>query len=124
MAKLTYHPLAGRPDKPLVWLHGEIRTPPFSTGARAVVGRLLRRLQRGERIGMPHARPLGAIGARCLELRIADGSVDWRVVCRADPDAIVVADVFRKTTQKMPRRMIATARDRLARYDRLRTREA
>ena len=98
MAKLTYHPLASRPDKQLVWLHGEIRTPPFSAAVRAIAGRTLRRLQRGERIGMPHARPLAAIGARCLELRIADSSVDWRVVCRADADAIVVVDVCRKTT--------------------------
>ena len=124
MAKLTYPPPAGPVDQPLVWLHGEIRTPPFSAAARAIAGRLLRRLQRRERIGMPHARPIAALGPRCIELRIADGSVDWRVVCRADPDAIVVVDVFRKTTQKIPNRVVATARDRLARYDRCRTREA
>jgi phage-related protein len=123
MAKLTYHPLVNRPDKPLIWLGAEIRTPPFSAAARTVAGRLLRRLQRGERIAMPHARPIASIGARCLELRIADGPVDWRVVCRADPDAIVVADVFRKATQKLPRKVVATAKGRLARYDRLRTRE-
>src|ERR1035437_9977697 len=123
MANLTYHTLASRPDKPLVWLKGEIRTPPFSVAARAVAGRLLRRLQRGERIGMPYARPIASLGTRCLELCVADGPLDWRVVCRADPDAIVVVDVFRKATQKMPRRTHATARDRLARYDRLRTQE-
>ncbi len=33
-------------DRPLVWLHGEIRSPPFSTGARVEAGELLRRLQR------------------------------------------------------------------------------
>ncbi|HET7699063.1 MAG TPA: hypothetical protein VFK57_25315 [Vicinamibacterales bacterium] len=37
-------------DKPLVWLHGEVRTPPFSTEARIEAGTLLRRLQRGERL--------------------------------------------------------------------------
>jgi hypothetical protein len=35
-------------DKPLVWLHGEVRTPPFSKEARVEAGVLLRRLQRRE----------------------------------------------------------------------------
>ncbi|MGH7236408.1 MAG: type II toxin-antitoxin system RelE/ParE family toxin, partial [Nitrospiraceae bacterium] len=42
-------------DKPLVWLHGEVKTPPFSAAARLVVGVLLRRLHRGERLGMPQS---------------------------------------------------------------------
>ena len=29
-------------DKPLVWLHGEVRSPPFSVGARIEAGLLLR----------------------------------------------------------------------------------
>jgi hypothetical protein len=44
-------------DKPLVWLHGEVKSPPFSSGARVDTGVLLRRLQRGvsstESIPMP-----------------------------------------------------------------------
>lgn len=28
----------GRTDKPLVWLHGEVRSPPLSTAARLEVG--------------------------------------------------------------------------------------
>jgi hypothetical protein len=35
-------------EKDLVWLHGAIRTPPFSTEARIEAGVLLRRLQLGE----------------------------------------------------------------------------
>ena len=35
-------------DKPLVWLHGEVKSPPFSGAARLEAGLLLRRLQRGE----------------------------------------------------------------------------
>jgi len=31
-------------DKPLVWLHGEIKTPPFSRAARIEAGYLLRLL--------------------------------------------------------------------------------
>ena len=40
-------------DKPLVWLHSEVKTPPFSAAARLEVGVLLRRLQRGERVSRP-----------------------------------------------------------------------
>jgi hypothetical protein len=41
--------------KPLVWLHGEVKTPPFSAEARVEAGVLLRRLQDGESLGMPHS---------------------------------------------------------------------
>jgi len=33
-------------DKPLAWLHGEIKTPPMSQAARLEAGYLLRQLQR------------------------------------------------------------------------------
>jgi hypothetical protein len=56
----------------VVWLHGEINTPPFSAAARVEAGVLLRRLQRGERLGMPHSRPMAVFAARCHELRIVD----------------------------------------------------
>lgn len=45
-------------DKPLVWLHGEVKTPPLSRAARIEAGYLLRRLQRGDPLGMPHSRPM------------------------------------------------------------------
>lgn len=34
-------------DKPLVWLHGEVKTPPFSQEARVEAGVLLRRFSKG-----------------------------------------------------------------------------
>jgi hypothetical protein len=37
-------------DKPLAWLHGEVKTPPFSKAARIESGYLLRQLQRGHTI--------------------------------------------------------------------------
>jgi hypothetical protein len=37
-------------DKPLVWVQGEVKTPPFSTEARLKAGFLLRRLQKGDLI--------------------------------------------------------------------------
>ena len=104
-------------DKPLVWLRGEVKTPPFSTGARLEAGWLLRRLQAGEKLAMPHARPMPMIGTRCHELRIVDVGVTWRIVYRLDVDAIVIADVFQKTTPQTPARVIEECRRRLRRYD-------
>ena len=86
-------------DKPLVWLEGEIKTPPFSQAARLEAGYLLRRLQRGEALGMPHSRPLPSIGARCHELRINDERTTWRIIYRIDSDAIVILEVFNKKEQ-------------------------
>ena len=43
-------------DKPLVWLHGEVKTPPFSKEARLEAGFLLRMLQRGEAPVVPLSR--------------------------------------------------------------------
>jgi hypothetical protein len=50
----------GSADKPLVWLRGEIKTPPFSAAARVEAGVLLRRLQRGEKLALPRSRPTTA----------------------------------------------------------------
>jgi phage-related protein len=106
-----------RADRPLVWLRGEVKTPPFSPEARVEAGVLLRRLQRGERLSMPHSRPMPAIGPRCHELRVVDERTSWRIVYRIDTDAIVVADVFRKTTQATPKRVIDDCQRRLRLYD-------
>jgi len=48
--------------KPLVWLQGEVKTPPFSAEARQEAGMLLRFLQEGQQLGMPQAEMLGIIG--------------------------------------------------------------
>lgn len=107
-----------RPDKPLVWLAGEVKTPPFTKAGRVEAGVLLRRLQRAETLGMPHSRPMPSIGKRCHELRVRDAEQHWRIVYRLDPDAILILDVFAKKTAKTPARVIAECRDRLQRYDR------
>lgn len=104
-------------DKPLVWLRGEVKTPPFSPEARIEAGMLLRRLQRGENLSLPHSRPMPAIGKRCHELRINDQDKTWRIIYRVDSDAIVILDVFSKTTQQTPRRVIAECQRRLRLYD-------
>jgi phage-related protein len=104
-------------DKPLVWLHGEVKTPPLSTAARVEAGFLLRRLQQGARLELPHSRPMPAIGARCHELRVNDEVTTWRVIYRTDPDAVVILAVFQKKTQQTPPSVIATCRRRLKEYD-------
>jgi phage-related protein len=104
-------------DKPLVWLKGEVRTPPFSASARIEAGTLLRRLQQGETIGMPHSRPMPSIGPRCHELRIRDESRSWRIVYRIDPDAIVIVEVFPKKSGATPKKVIDTCKARLRAYD-------
>ena len=52
-------------DKPLVWLQGEIKTPPFGRAARLEAGYLLRELQRGQNLTMPASRPMPSVGPRC-----------------------------------------------------------
>ncbi len=104
-------------DKPLVWLHGEVRTPPLTREARIETGVLLRRLQAGESLGMPASRPMPSIGPRCHELRIVDSDSTWRVIYRIDDDAIVIAEVFKKKTQATPKEVIETCQRRLRRYD-------
>ena len=106
-------------DKPLVWLHGEIKTPPLSYEARIEAGFLLRRLQRGESLGLPHSRPMKTIGPHCHELRIKDENVHWRIVYRTDPDAIIIAAVFAKKTATTPVSVIDVCKRRLHGYDTL-----
>lgn len=105
------------PDKPLVWLHGEVKSPPFSAEARIEAGTLLRRLQKGERLSMPQSRPMGTIGRRCHELRINDENVTWRIIYRIDDDAIVILEVFDKKTSRTPKQVIDTCKTRLKDYD-------
>ena len=104
-------------DKPLVWLRGEVKTPPFSKKARIESGVLLRLLQRGELIGMPRSRAMPMVGTRCHELRINDRNVSWRIVYRIDSDAIVLLEVFNKKTNKTPKRIINLCKRRLKEYD-------
>ena len=103
-------------DKPLVWLHGEIKTPPFSRNARIEAGVLMRRLQRGENISLPHSRSMPTIGKGCHELKIPDENRTWRIVYCVDSAAIVVLEVFAKTTSKTPVEVIEICRVRLKRY--------
>lgn len=108
--------MAQQPDKPLVWLHGEIKTPPFSETGRVEAGFLLRRLQQGEVIGLPHSRPMPTVGVQCHELRINDGDHAWRIIYHVEPDAVVILEVFSKKTAATPQQTIETCRKRLTAF--------
>lgn len=103
--------------KPLVWLSGEVKSPPFSPEARVEAGYLMRLLQAGQILTMPHSRPMPVVGPRCHELRIQDQGRTWRIVYRVDTDAIVIADVFSKTTQTTPQTVMKNSQRRLRAYD-------
>lgn len=106
-------------DKPLVWLHSEVKSPPLSAQARLDAGYLLRALQKGQTIPMPDSRPMPSIGRRVHELRISDGAknAEWRIVYRIDPDAIVVVHVFQKKTPATPQSVVTLCKARLTAYD-------
>jgi phage-related protein len=103
--------------KPLVWLHGEVKSPPLTSAARVEAGYLLRLLQMRTLLSLPHSRPMPIIGARCHELRINDEDKTWRIVYRVDKDAIVILDVFEKRTQRTPLEVVENCRRRIRLYD-------
>ena len=106
-------------DKPLAWLRGEVKTPPFGTDARIEAGFLLRRLQRGESLGLPHSRPMPNIGPGCHELRVVDAKVTWRIMYYITTDAVAILDVFKKQTEATPNTVIEACRRRLSEFRRL-----
>jgi len=102
--------------KPLVWLHAQVKTPPFSTDARIEAGVLLRQLQEGVNLSMPHSRPMPGIGRGCHELRIQDQNNTWRIVYCLEPEAIVILEVFSKTSNQTPPSVIDVSKARLKSY--------
>jgi len=57
------------------------------------------------------------VGPRCHELRIVGVGHSWRIIYRADADAIIIAGVFAKKTPETPWRMMEISRQRLQRHD-------
>ena len=117
MSDLTYNRFVAPNDKPLVWMHAEVKSPPFSKEARLEAGFLLRKLQKGQKLEMPHSRPMPVIGERCHELRIIDADSTWRIIYRIDSDAIVIVDVFSKKSRNTPKSVIDRSKNRLREYD-------
>lgn len=86
-------------------------------------GVLLRRLQQGETLTLPHSRPMTSIGSACHELRITDEKKSWRIIYRIDSDAIIILEVFRKTTRQTPQHVIADCKRRLNSYEAAKSRK-
>ena len=95
---------------------GEVKTPPFSETARIEARFLLRRLQQGEALSLPHSRPMPVLGPRCHELRIPDRVHTWRIMYHVAADAIVILGVFSKKTETTPDSVLTNCRRRLGRY--------
>jgi len=48
---------------------------------------------------------------------VASPATDWRIVYRADTDAVVILEVFRKTTRATPKPVIDACIRKLREYD-------
>jgi len=117
MAKAKEGESAEPSRKPVVWLHGEVKTPPFTPEGRQEAGMLLRLLQKGEQLGIPQAEPLPDVGPRCGALRVRDAEHHWRVMYRIDSDAVLVVEVYPKKTRAIPAEIIKRCQKRLKQYD-------
>lgn len=102
--------------KPLVWLHGEVKSPPFSSKGRREAGFLLWLVQSGEMLSLPQSRPMPSIGNACHELRVPDRGLTWRILNAIEEDAIVILEVFAKKTSRTPENVVVACRQRLRRY--------
>ena len=117
LCHIGYRPsMAQRADKPIVWLKGEVKTPPFGERARIEAGLLLRRLQQGQNLSLPHSRPMPTIGGQCHELRIQDRDQTWRIFYYLGIEAVVILDVLCKKTEATPAQTLETCRKRLWLY--------
>jgi phage-related protein len=105
--------------KHLIWLADEIKTQPFYRSIRIEVGFLLQQLLNGELPTLPMSKQMSSIGDRSHELRVNDlnNNKNWRVIYRIDDDAIIILEVFAKTTKKTPDNIIDRCQKRLRSYD-------
>jgi phage-related protein len=103
--------------KDVVWLSGEVKTPPFTREGRQEAGTLLRSLQNGDQLSMPQSEPLPIVGPRCGALRVRDAEHNWRIMYRVDPDANLILEVYSKKTQRIPNEVIDRCQKRLKQYD-------
>jgi len=56
------------------------------------------------------------IGSNCHKLRINDEEKTWRIIYFIDDEAIVILDIFDKTTNKTPKKVIEICQKRLRQY--------
>lgn len=103
------------PKKPVIFhprAHAEIQE--MSRMIRKRLGDLLRQLQQGHALTMPHSRPMPIVALGVEELRVKDESGHCRAfVVRKTPRGILVLHVFSKKSRETPRGAIELARQRL-----------
>lgn len=92
--------------KRIIWLQGGIASSPFTVHGRREAGFLLRTVQMGEMLSLPHSRPMPGISNRCHELRVPDEYNSWRIVYRIDSDFIVVLEIFSKKDRTTPQNVV------------------
>jgi phage-related protein len=81
------------------------------------MGFLLRLLQEGESISLPHSRPMPVIGKGCHELRVTDKNKTWRLYYSIQSEAIVILEVGEKKSQKTSQGTIELCQKRLKSYE-------
>lgn len=73
----------------------------FTEDSRKALGYLIYRLQQGEKLSMPHSRPMPSLGTGCHELRVKDDSGAYRVFYYLKiKDQILIFHAFQKKTEK------------------------
>ena len=103
-------------DKALIWLSGEIKTPPFVEKARKEAGFYLRIAQKGLQLSNPPFDPMPEIGKNCFDLHVRDSDKTWRIIIHIDTDCVIILEVFVKKTQKTPEKVKKVCIKRLKRY--------
>lgn len=103
-------------DKTLVWLSGEIKTPPFGEKARKYAGFFLRMTQKGLKLSNPPFDPMPEIGKSCYDLHVKDSEKTWRIILHIDDDFVVILEVFAKKTKKTPEKIKKLCKKRLKHY--------
>jgi phage-related protein len=104
-------------DKPLIWIEGEVVSPPFSREDRIEAGYLLRLIQKGVNISSPHSRPMPSIGKACHELRINDRHKTWRIFYQIRQTEILILHVFDKKTQQTPKPVLDVCKRRIREFE-------
>ncbi|WP_325034763.1 type II toxin-antitoxin system RelE/ParE family toxin [Nostoc sp. 'Lobaria pulmonaria (5183) cyanobiont'] len=74
-------------------------------------------LQQGNKTVPNLSPPMPSIGIHCHELRIRDTDKNWRIIYRIDDDAILIVEVFNKTTRTTSKNVIEVCKKRLSKYD-------
>ena len=86
----------------------------FPVEVRSRIGRGLFRLQIGETLGMPAARPMPTVGSGVSELRVKGEDGTFRVFYfTATAKGVLVFHAFAKKTQRTPPLEIELAKKRL-----------